>query len=310
VRLLDKRAILVTILKLKVSAYIQLIIALWGCGMKVYRAINNNIVSAFDADGVETILIGRGIGYSAKEGDEIDPCSIQKTFKMSSKREADHLEKLFQSIPNEHLEVTDDIFSYAKKKLNKQLNERAFISLADHISFAIQRFKQNVNLQNPLLSEVRRLYVDEYEIGLWALDLLWERFGIRFPNDEAASIAIHIFNAEYDISISDVFRVTQLLTAILQRISTEMNWKLNEDDYHCQRFIAHTKFLCQRVVKKQELTKKDEALGDFIASVSQHYPRELACARNIAAFLADEHGYNMSLEEISSMTIHIKRLNS
>jgi beta-glucoside operon transcriptional antiterminator len=278
--------------------------------MQVYKPINNNIVSAFDEDGMETILIGRGIGYKARTGDEIPELSVQKVFKMSSQRETDRLKELFASIPDAHLEVTDDIFSYARDKLNKRLNERAFISLADHISFAVQRFRQGMDFQNLLLPEVRRLYAQEYAIGLHALDLMERRLGFRFPDDEAASIAMHIFNAEYDVSIGDVFHVTQLLDRVLRHITQTMEYALDEGDYHSQRFIAHLKFLAQRVVQKQKLAVKDNKLLDFISLVAEQYPRELTCAREIAVFLREDYGYEMSLEETASMAIHIKRLGS
>lgn len=46
--------------------------------MKLYKPINNNIVSAFDDDNQEIIVIGRGIGYKAKRGAIIDKDSVQK----------------------------------------------------------------------------------------------------------------------------------------------------------------------------------------------------------------------------------------
>lgn len=51
---------------------------------------------------------------------------------------------------------------------------------------------------NPLLREVRTFYREEYLIGTFALDLIERRLGIAFPADEAASIALHIVNAEYN----------------------------------------------------------------------------------------------------------------
>ena len=51
---------------------------------------------------------------------------------------------------------------------------------------------------NPLLREVRAFYKEEYMIGTFALDLIERRLGIAFPVDEAASIALHIVNAEYN----------------------------------------------------------------------------------------------------------------
>lgn len=39
--------------------------------MKIDKIINNNIVSALDADGKEVIVMGRGLGFGMKAGREI-----------------------------------------------------------------------------------------------------------------------------------------------------------------------------------------------------------------------------------------------
>lgn len=278
--------------------------------MKLYKSINNNIISAFDDDGQEIIVIGRGIGYKAQEGAELAPESIQKVFRMSNQRETDNLKALFSSIPDAHLELTDEIFLYAKKTLQKRLNERAFISLADHLNFAVQRFMQGMSFKNALLSEVRHFYPQEFAVGKYALSLIKERLDISFPDDEAASIALHIFNAEYDISLSSAFNATKLLDSIVGIVSEKFDCAFDENDYYCERFLLHLKLLTMRVVKREQLPQKDEAFAGFMEQVSAGYPAEHACASGIARYILEEYGYALSQEEIASLTIHIKRVSA
>ena len=42
-----------------------------------------------------------------------------------------------------------------------------------------------------------------------ALSLIEERTGIRLPDDEAASIAIHLVDAEFDIKVRDTWAMTK-----------------------------------------------------------------------------------------------------
>ena len=44
--------------------------------MKVLRVLNNNVVLSCDDDGQEVILTGRGIGFRAHPGQEVDPDAI------------------------------------------------------------------------------------------------------------------------------------------------------------------------------------------------------------------------------------------
>ena len=48
--------------------------------MKIYKVINNNVLSAYDDKKQEVVVMGRGIGFKAKAGDTIDEGKIEKVF--------------------------------------------------------------------------------------------------------------------------------------------------------------------------------------------------------------------------------------
>ena len=52
--------------------------------MKISRIINNNVVSTCDEEGREVIVMGRGVGFKAKEGSTIDEDKIEKVFRLDS----------------------------------------------------------------------------------------------------------------------------------------------------------------------------------------------------------------------------------
>ena len=57
--------------------------------MKIDKIINNNIVSALDADGKEVIVMGRGLGFGMKAGREIPQAKIEKIFRLDSQNSMD-----------------------------------------------------------------------------------------------------------------------------------------------------------------------------------------------------------------------------
>lgn len=273
--------------------------------MKVYKSINNNIVSAYDDDGNEVVVIGKGIGYHAKEGDFVPEKKIEKIFMMKSHSETERLKEQLASIPDIYLELADKILTYAKAKLNKKLHEGANITLADHINFVMIRVGQNIDFSNVLLNEIKRFYSKEFEIGLYAIELMKETLGVDFPDDEAASIALHIFNAEYDISISDAFHSTQLINNIIEIIEREFSCKVNNSGYYYERFLSHLKYLAQRIIKKEKLSGKDPT---FYKLILAQFPVERACSEKIAEYITDTYGYTMTSEEISGLTLHFKKI--
>jgi len=273
--------------------------------MKVYRPINNNIVSAFDDEGREVVVIGKGIGFQAKEGTVIPPSKIEKIFTMRSKNETERLKEILASLPREYLEITDEIITYAKHQLKRQLHEGIYITLADHINFTVLRVKQGMNLQNVLHSEIRRFYAKEYAIGKYALNIMQKRLGIVLPDDEAASIALHIFNAEYDISISDAFHAIKLLDHILDIVTEKTGLVIDETNYYCERFITHLKFLTQRIVKNEILPESDD---EFFEIIRVRYHEELKCSEYISDYVYKNYGYTIPREHTASLAIHIKRI--
>lgn len=275
--------------------------------LELLRSINNNIVSAMDEQGREVVVVGKGIGYKATEGSTIAPEKIDKIYVMSNPNNTERLKELFACLPQEYIEVTDEIMTHAKKKLNKRLNEGAYFTLADHLNFAVLRMRQGMDFQNVLLAEVRRFYPAEFEIGIYALDLIKRRLGITMPVDEAASIALHIFNAEYDISVSDAFHSTLLLEEILAIVNRETGVNLDTQDYYCERFVTHLKYLTQRVMKKEHLSPKEDGLYTLLV---ENYPEEIRCAKVIAAYIKEKQQYVLSPGEVGSLAIHIRRIQA
>ena len=62
--------------------------------MVIDKIINNNIVSAFDEKGLEVVIMGRGIGFQMKRGQEVPAEKIEKVFRIKSQSIAEQLKDL------------------------------------------------------------------------------------------------------------------------------------------------------------------------------------------------------------------------
>ena len=90
--------------------------------MKISRIINNNVVSTCDEEGREVIVMGRGVGFKAKEGSTIDEDKIEKVFRLDSQNTMDKFKELLVNLPMEHVQISAEIISYAKEVLNRPIN--------------------------------------------------------------------------------------------------------------------------------------------------------------------------------------------
>src|SRR5699024_11591388 len=87
-------------------------------------------------------------------------------------------------------DVCSSDLEMAGKDLNTELNDSLYLSLSDHIHFAVKRTKEGLPIRNALSWEVQKFYKDEYRVARRAMDLIEEKTGVRLPEDEAASIAL------------------------------------------------------------------------------------------------------------------------
>ena len=71
--------------------------------MVIDKIINNNIVSAFDEKGLEVVIMGRGIGFQMKRGQEVPAEKIEKVFRIKSQSIAEQLKELLAKMPLEQV---------------------------------------------------------------------------------------------------------------------------------------------------------------------------------------------------------------
>lgn len=278
----------------------------WSIRMKIDKIINNNVVSALEDNGNEIVVMGKGIGFHTKKGMEIPERQIEKVFRLDNPGTMDQFKSLLENLPLEHLQASTEIINYAKSVLNRKINQSIYITLTDHINFAIERYRQKMMFTNPLLREVKTFYKEEYLVGEYAIALIERRIGISLPVDEAASIALHIVNAEYNTKMRDTIDITNLIQAVLGIVKEEFKMELDETSLNYERFITHLRFLAQRIYSKELLGTDDNQ--EFYDMVAKMYPEECACSRKVAAYIYDTYRHKVSDEEVSYLAVHIKRV--
>ena len=273
--------------------------------MKIDKIINNNIVSAIDADGKEVVIMGRGLGFGMKPGKEIPEGKIEKVFRLDSQNSTDKFKELLANLPLEHIQASTEIINYAKSVLNRRLNQSIYITLTDHINFAIERFKEKMMFTNPLLNEIKTFYKEEYLIGEYAVALIERRIGITLPVDEAGFIALHIVNAEYNTAMRDTIDITTLIQNVVKIVKEYFSMDLDETSLNYQRFVTHLRFLAQRIIGGEMLNSDNP---EFNQLISQMYPEEYACSLKLKDYIQVTYHHDVTEEETAYLAVHIKRI--
>ena len=274
--------------------------------MKVIKVLNNSAAIVLDDDH-EAIVIGNGLSFGKKSGDEVDPLKVERKFVANTNQIDEKFQKLFEKISYEESSLAFEIIEYFKEQLDYPLNDLIYLSLADHISFAIERAKTGVYLPNAVLHEVQMFYPAEYRLGAWAVLLLNEKAQVNLQADEAGFIALHIINARWQAdkthSEQDFNKIIRDLIAILNE-TYQQDFKHDSINYH--RLVTHLKYFLLREFGMQQQAKVDDF--GYFDQVINDFPQAYAGAEKIAKYLETFFNHKVPKEEKVFLTIHINRI--
>ncbi|WP_145544581.1 PRD domain-containing protein, partial [Yersinia massiliensis] len=191
--------------------------------MRIQRVLNNNVVVAHDFSGKECVVIGKGVGFNKKASDLVDDACIQKIFRLDEENSFGKANDAFQDVPEALFDIVLEIVKQATTQLDRKIHKSVYASLLDHISFAIERAKQGVHVRNMLLWDIKRLYRNEFIIGVAALDSIKQNLNIELAEDEAGFIALHLLNSQKDGTMPDIENVSKVIQDILNIVKYHFN---------------------------------------------------------------------------------------
>lgn len=272
----------------------------------IRKVFNNNVLVGIDQNQNEVVVMGKGIAFQKKKGEEVDVSQIEKTFILKDEK-VEYLYQLLDETSPEFLEIASDIVRLANEKLSASLDDYLYVALTDHLSFAMKRHQKGIYLPNNLLYEVRKYYKDEFRVGMKSLDIIENYTGVRFQEDEAASIAMHLVNSSLS---SDNMQLTMEITEIVNRIMQIVTYyyqiTLDENTINYERFITHLRFFAVRYLRNEEIT--DSVQPELYEQVQKSYPNAFACMEKVALYMKKKKSWDLSTDEKMYLTIHIHRV--
>lgn len=275
--------------------------------IKIVKVLNNNAIVAKDIRKNTLVALGAGIAFRQKVGDWIADSKIEKTFFSEDEKTATSIIDAFSQVRAEYIELSDRVISEAETSSGKKLSDDIYVSLPDHLQFAVQRIKDGMQIQNRLTFETMQTYPDEFRIAQKAVEELSRMSGLKFPDDEATNIAMHIITAEEGDSLANTEETIKLINEIMQIIQ-EMLHELDNKSVAYYRLMTHLKFFIQRIKKGQRQNDKDFD-RDLYEMVAQKYHAEYIVAQRIAGIIYGRYNYQVGDEEVMFLTIHIHRVN-
>ncbi|PXW86472.1 BglG family transcriptional antiterminator [Streptohalobacillus salinus] len=275
--------------------------------VEIKKVLNNNVVITLNAEEQEMVVMGKGLAFQKKVGQAVEEEKIEKMFVLQDEETSSKLDQLLKYTSEKYLDIASEILTYAQKHVPYQLNEYLYVALTDHLSFAIARYEQGIELKNNLLYEVRKYYKREYQIALRCLGIIEKHTGIRLNDDEAGSIALHLVNSQVSgENMQAAVQVTEMVESILNIVKYFYQMELDETTINYERFVTHLRYFAVRFIRKE--TAKD-TVDDFMhEQVMRKYQQAYQCTERINLYLEKNFNWPLSQDERVYLTVHIHRV--
>ncbi|KHE69935.1 glucose PTS transporter transcription antiterminator GlcT, partial [Halobacillus sp. BBL2006] len=272
--------------------------------VKIKKVLNNNVVIAEHPSYEEVVLIGKGIGFNRKSEDEISFDKADKTFLLSNEKEKEQYVNLLPYVDERLIDFMNDILVHIETRMGQELNQHIHVALTDHLAFAINRAKKNMQFSNPFLPEIESLYPKEYQIAMEVVTMIYDEMGIQFPEGEVGFIALHIHSAVTDKTLREINRHNQLITKLVSLVEETMDFKIDKNSVDYHRLVQHLHRAIDRVYQS-------ESVGDEIKlanMLKQEYPVCYNLAWKLIKVMQRQLNKPVDESEVIYLTIHLQRL--
>lgn len=274
--------------------------------MRVMKKINNNVALCVDGNGQEIVAFGRGIGFPPMPYD-VALGKIERTF---YRIDAKYL-PLLHELPEQVLQFTAAIVDKASMELQYELNPNLVITLSDHISFCLQRARQGIFIQMPLVYELEQNYPLEVELGKYTVRELEKTFQVHLHKNEASGIAMSFVNArntakeDADVSGEESPEYEKILDDTIKIVERKLQIKIDRDSFNFARYTSHLMYLLKRVYRKEEIVSEN---ADLYEEISGEFPEISDCIEEFDAYFRERWKHSLSKEEKLYLIMHVNRI--
>ena len=233
--------------------------------MKFLKAFNNSAALVRNDEGQEEVVLGKGIGFGLKEGQDVDENKIERCFVTSDQSDEVAQVKEFKS---QTIDVTNQIVKMVEPLLQTHFTDYQFLALADHIDFAVTRINDHIDI-DPANNdwEVKNLFPKEYAIAEKVVALINRELQVILPKSETTFMTYHLVNAASDdAQVQETIQITNLISGIISIIQFQYKITLDTTSFNYSRFITHLRILLVRLLRKEikENQKLDPSLLSFM----------------------------------------------
>lgn len=276
--------------------------------MKFIKKINNNVAFARDNNGIDYIVLRKGLGFNRELNSRIPDELIDRVFKSETGNNVDSSLEVLKNMDPLLVEITTRVSRYAEEKLDITFDNTHYLILADHLNYAIKRIEEGIEYVPLNQWELKKLFPREYKVAKEVLKIIKNDFSIELDIAEISFITNHFVNANSEYSsLQDSLRMTKLIKKIVNLVEYQFQIELDEDSFGYSKFISHLRYFILR--KMNDHMFGDNILDDDLIEIFKFkYPEANKMAEKIEEYLYIKEGWTLTEDEKLYLTVHVRRL--
>lgn len=281
---------------------------------EVTQLLNNNAVFArgiFSSQ--EVILVQQGVGFHHRNEYISDSPELQ-IFTPQTDTERKRLKQFIEEIPFEYTQFAINTISLAEQRLNVSFSDSLVFTLADHISFAVERYKKNENFNYLENEEIKQFFPDIYKFSKKTVKQINKKFDVSLEESEAISITFHFINSliinqeTNQTDILDTRKAFDITSDIVKIIEDHYLSKIDRKSISYSRLIVHIRYFVTKILHGE--SSNDDLLDvnkveKLSTSFSDKKIEEIN--KDIATYLKQKLNYNITTTDKLFLSIHLTR---
>lgn len=272
--------------------------------MRAIKKINNNVAVCVDGNGLELIAFGKGIGFRQMPY-EVSLERIERTFYNVSEKYIGLINDLSIDI----VEFTVKILGTIQNHLDYELNPNFVLTLADHLTFAMERERKNIYVHMPLVYDIEQTYPKEMELSRYIIQKLDEILHVRLKRNELSGIAMAIASAKVtdggETQKQHRKDSEEILEDVCGIVEIQMGITVNKKSFDYARFATHVQYLLDRIYDKQYMDTDNLAIYQDLA---EEFKDISFCVDKIVQYLDARLECEVTEEEKLYLILHVNRI--
>lgn len=272
----------------------------------VVKVLNNNVVIASHPDYDEVVLIGKGLGFGKKQGEEIAGEQAEKFFVLRNLEEQEQYKNLLEYVDEDFIALMGEEIERLETTFRSTLNEHIHVGLTDHLYFAVKRIQQGQGIKNPFLKETELAYPLEYQAAAELAERFDKALGMRIPEGEIGFITLHIHSALTNRDLAQINRHTQLVSELVRYIETAFHIDIDRNDINYLRLVRHLNHAVERVDNEDHAENQE----NLLKLLQTEYPLCYDLSWKLMKVMQQRLKKRVPDAEAVYLTLHIQRLLS